>query len=152
MICQAPLSLVSFTLLKHTGPSSSGSEVGRIRVDVDTTGHLRLWLAPRSPLPTHIISAVVVSHHESSRKEYLALKSRQDTFTFSTWKILLPFFVTITSLVSSLKHSHSSSPPGWWGHPSRYQLIVALHRWSTLLQAVHCALCAPATLSTTPES
>lgn len=49
---------------RHRRLHPVGPEVGRVWVDVDAAGRLRLWLAPRYPLPIHILPAVVVSRHE----------------------------------------------------------------------------------------
>ena len=80
------------------------AEVGQVRVDVDAAGHLRLRLAPCYTLLAQVL---LPSGWKSSRKEYTALGSRPDMFTFSTGDTLLPLVVTIISLVSSLKRSPS---------------------------------------------
>lgn len=49
---------------RHRSLHPVGPEVGRIWVDVDAAGRLRLRLAPRYPLPIHILPAVIVSRDE----------------------------------------------------------------------------------------
>lgn len=49
---------------RHRRLHPVGPKIGRVWVDVDAAGRLRLWFAPRYPLPVHIFPAVVVSRHE----------------------------------------------------------------------------------------
>ena len=113
------------------------AEVGQVRVDVDAAGHLRLRLAPCYTLLAQVL---LPSGWKSSRKEYTALGSRPDMFTFSTGDTLLPLVVTIISLVSSLKRSpsplsfrpkHSSRSLGLPSRCLPAPHFLRLSRWST---------------------
>lgn len=103
-------------------------------------GCRRSWAsAAQACSVVHTPGSGILSGWKSSRKEYTALGSRPDMFTFSTGDILLPLVVTIILLVS-LKRSPSplSSRPRRSSHslgpPSR--CLPATHslqlsRWST---------------------
>lgn len=49
---------------RHRRLHPVGPKIGRVWMDVDAAGCLRLWFAPRYPLPVHILPAVVVCRHE----------------------------------------------------------------------------------------